>query len=134
MPHAQELRFAFVSEDYESALHLYRDVLGLEVENEFEHEGGRGAVLRVPAATLELFDVRYGDHVDDVEVGRRLGERVRIAVRVDDLENAGRAVEETGAEAMAQAVETPWGDRNRRFRARDGMQLTLFQPPEEPST
>ncbi len=130
MPQARELRFAFVFDDHESALHLYRDVFGLEVLEEFEQGGGRGTLLRVPAATLELFDARYGDLIDDIEVGRRLGERVRIAVRVDDLDDAARAVAETGAEPMAPTVKTPWGDRNRRFRARDGMQLTLFQPPE----
>jgi catechol 2,3-dioxygenase-like lactoylglutathione lyase family enzyme len=129
MAQARELRFAFVFDDYESALHLYRDVFGLEVVEELEQQGGRGAILRLPAATLELFDVRHGDVVDDIEVGRRLGERVRIAVRVDDLEEAARAVAETGAEPMAPAVETPWGDRNHRFRAKDGLQLTLFQPP-----
>ena len=62
-------------------------------------------------------------------MGRRLGERVRIAVRVDDLDDAARTVAETGAEPMAPAVETPWGDRNQRFRAKYGMQLTLFQSP-----
>ena len=67
--------------------------------------------------------------VDDIEVGRRVADRVRIAVKVDDLQAAGRAVAETGGEAMAPSVDTPWGDRNQRFRARDGLQLTLFQPP-----
>lgn len=129
MSQARELRFAFVFDEVESALHLYRDVFGLTVVEELEHEGGRGVILRVPAATLELFDVRYGDLVDDVEVGRRLGERVRIAVRVDELAGAARAVAATGAEPMAPPVDTPWGDRNQRFRAKDGMQLTLFQPP-----
>jgi lactoylglutathione lyase len=129
MSQARELRFAFVLDDYESALHLYRDVFQLEVVEELEQEEGKGTILRVPEATLELFNGRYGDLVDDIEVGRRLGERVRIAVRVDDLEDAARAVAETGAEPMAPAVETPWGDRNRRFRAKDGMQLTLFRSP-----
>jgi catechol 2,3-dioxygenase-like lactoylglutathione lyase family enzyme len=126
---ARELRFAFVFDEYEEAVHLYRDVFGLEVAMELDRQGGRGVILRVPAATLELFDVRHGDLIDDIEVGRRLDTRVRIAVRVDDLENAARSVGETGAEPMAPAVETPWGDRNQRFRARDGLQLTLFQSP-----
>jgi hypothetical protein len=30
---------------------------------------------------------------------------------------------------MAAPVDTPWGDKNQRFRAKDGMQLTLFQSP-----
>ena len=121
---ARELRFAFVFDEYEEAVHLYRDVFGLEVAMELDRQGGRGVILRVPAATLELFDVRHGDVIDDIEVGRRLDTRVRI---VDDLENAARSVGETGAEPMPPAVETPWGGRNQRFRARDGLQLTLFR-------
>ena len=32
---------------------------------------------------------------------------------------------------MAAAVDTPWGDRNARVAAPDGMQLTLFTLAEE---
>lgn len=129
MTTARELRFAFVFEEYEAALRLFRDVFGLEVEEELDHQGGRGVILRVAAATLELFDVAHGDFVDDVEVGRRLGERARIAVRVDDLERASDAVARSGARPIAEAVDTPWGDRNRRHVTEDGLQLTLFQAP-----
>jgi hypothetical protein len=34
---------------------------------------------------------------------------------------------QTGAKALAAAVDTPWRDRNQRFVAKDGLQLTLFQ-------
>lgn len=129
MSRARELRFAFVFDDYEAALHLYRDVFGLEVAEEFEEGDARGTILRVPVATLEVFNVAQGDLVDDIEVGRRLRERMRIAVKVDDLDEASREVAETGAEPMAPAEQTPWGDRNQRFRTSDGMQLTLFQAP-----
>jgi catechol 2,3-dioxygenase-like lactoylglutathione lyase family enzyme len=127
MPPARELRFAFIFDDYDAALRLYRDVFGLETVEELDGQGGRGVILRVPAATLELFDLDYGRLVDDVEVGRWVGERVRIAVKVDDLAEAGREVAGAGAEQMAPTVETPWGDRNQRFKTKDGMQLTLFQ-------
>jgi len=126
---ARELRFCFIMDDYEPAAHLYRDVFGLEVLMELDDQGGRGVILKVPEATLELVDANHGGMVDEVEVGRRLGERVRIAVKVDDLETASRTVLETGAVAMAAAVQTPWGDHNQRFRAKDGTQLTLFQSP-----
>jgi methylmalonyl-CoA/ethylmalonyl-CoA epimerase len=33
-----------------------------------------------------------------------------------------------GAEQVAAAVDMPWGDRNARVAAPDGMQLTLFTP------
>src|SRR3990170_1898452 len=94
---ARELRFCFIMDDYEPAAHLYRDVFGLEVLMELDDQGGRGVILKVPEATLELVDADHGGMVDEVEGGRRLGERVRIAVQVDDLEKARRTVLETGA-------------------------------------
>jgi catechol 2,3-dioxygenase-like lactoylglutathione lyase family enzyme len=128
MGRAQELRFAFTVDDFDAAVQLFRDVLGLETLMDLEEQGGRGVILRVPSATLELFDVRHTDVVDEIEAGRALGERVRIAVRVGDLEEAARAVAGAGAEALAAPVDTPWGDRNQRFRTANGMQLTLFRP------
>lgn len=125
----RDLRFCLVVDDYEAAARLYRDVLGLEVLLDLDEQGGRGVILKVPEATLELVDPVHGAMVDEIEVGRSLGERVRIAVQVDDLEEASRAVADAGAEALADPVDTPWGDRNQRFRARDGLQLTLFQSP-----
>ena len=124
---AREVRFCFVLDDYEAAAHLYRDVFGLEVLQELDEQGGRGIILKVPAATLELVDVDHGGMVDEIEVGHRVDDRVRIAVKVDDLAEASRSVTETGAKAMAAPVETPWRDHNQRFRAKDGLQLTLFQ-------
>lgn len=124
---AREVRFCFVFDGYEAAVRLYRDVFGLEVLMDLDEQGGRGVILEVPAATLELLDPEHGDLVDEVEVGRRLETRVRIAVEVDDLEEAARAVVEAGGEALAPPVDTPWGDRNQRFLPQDGLQLTLFQ-------
>jgi hypothetical protein len=67
--------------------------------------------------------------VDAIEVGRPLEERVRVAVNVDDLESATAAVVTTGTLPQADPVDTPWGDRNRRFKTPDGLQLTLFESP-----
>ena len=131
MTAARELRFAFTFDDYEAALRLFRDVFGLETIEDLDHEGGRGVILSVPSATLELFDRAQGEVVDDIEVGRPLGERVRIAVNVDDLEEASKAVIASGTEPQAEPVDTPWGDRNRRFRTSEGPQLTLFQSPAQ---
>lgn len=129
MTHARELRFAFTFEDYEAALRLFRDVFGLETIEEFDQQGGQGIILRVPSATLELFDVTYGALVDEIEVGHPLGGNVRIAVNIDDLDETTEAVIATGSEPEAEPVDTPWGDRNRRFKTPDGLQLTLFQSP-----
>jgi catechol 2,3-dioxygenase-like lactoylglutathione lyase family enzyme len=129
MVHAREVRFVFVVDDYEAAVRLYRDVFGLEVAVDLEGDGGSGVILRVPAATLELADVEHGRIVDQIEVGHPLDDRIRIAVEVDDLGDAVLAVKQAGAEPLAAPVLAPWGDRSQRFRAKDGLQLTLYQAP-----
>jgi hypothetical protein len=55
-----ELRFAFIFDDYEAALELFRDVFWLEILKDLDHQGGRGVILRAPSATLELFDREHG--------------------------------------------------------------------------
>jgi catechol 2,3-dioxygenase-like lactoylglutathione lyase family enzyme len=127
---ARELRFAFTFEDYEAAVRLFRDVFGLRTLMDLEEQGGRGVILSVPSATLELFDVRHTDVVDRIEAGRPTGERMRIAVRVADLDAAAGEVATTGARPQAEPVLTPWGDRNQRFRLAEGLQLTVFESAE----
>ena len=94
---------------------------------DLDHDGGRGVILKVPSATLEVFDRDQGNHVDDIEVGRRLGERIRIAIKIPELAAASSEVEKAGVSAVAQPVVTPWGDHNQRFVTSDGLQLTLFE-------
>ena len=130
MTEARELRFAFTFEDYDAAVRLFRDVFGLRTLMDLEEQGARGVILSVPSATLELFDVRHTDVVDRIEAGRPTGERVRIAVRVEDLEAAAVEVAGAGAQPRAEPVLTPWGDRNQRFRLAEGLQLTLFESTE----
>ena len=51
---------------------------------------------------------------------------MRIAFRVADSEAAAERLAHAGAEPVADAVTTPWNDRNVRMRGPEGMQLTLF--------
>jgi catechol 2,3-dioxygenase-like lactoylglutathione lyase family enzyme len=125
---AREVRFVAIVEDLDEAERIFGDALGLEVQARFEGGGGRGLLLDVPAATLELFEQSYADHVDGIEVGRALGAPLRIAVRVEALDEGAAAVADAGANTEADPVLTPWGDHNQRFRA-GGIQLTLFESP-----
>ena len=50
----RELRLVVTAEDYDDALHLYRDVLGLVELEAFSSEGGRVSILDAGRATLEL--------------------------------------------------------------------------------
>jgi methylmalonyl-CoA/ethylmalonyl-CoA epimerase len=124
-----ELRVALTVEDFDAAVALYRDALGLEELADWTSENGRVIVLSAGRATLELFDQAQADHVDELEVGRRVSGPVRLAFEVPDSAATARQLVEAGAAEEGAQVETPWGDRNARVRAPDGLQLTLFTPP-----
>lgn len=122
----KELRVALTVDDFDRALAFYRDVLGLRMRDMWVSEGARGVMLEIPSATLELFDEGQAAMVDELEVGRRVAGKVRIAFEVADSAATADALEAAGAERIAGPVVTPWGDRNVRLTAPDGTQLTLF--------
>lgn len=45
---------------------------------------------------------------------------------VKELREVAQRLVAAGAHPVAPPVTTPWGDRNARVRAPDGMQLTVF--------
>ncbi len=124
----KELRLALTVDDFDGALAFYRDTLGLELRDMWIAEGSRGVLLEAGRATLELFDEGQAAMVDEIEVGRRVAGRVRIAFEVEDSRATAAEVEAAGAELLGDPVETPWHDVNVRLVAPDGMQLTLFTP------
>jgi uncharacterized glyoxalase superfamily protein PhnB len=86
-------------------------------------------LLSAGRATLEILDDAQAELVDRIEAGRRVAGTVRLALEVDDSDRmAGRLVA-AGAQQVAAAVTTPWGDRNTRVESPDGMQMTLFSTP-----
>jgi hypothetical protein len=90
MTDVKELRITLTVDDFDAAVRLYRDALGLP----------------------EIAEVRF-------------------ALRVPDADAMATTLIESGASAVAPAVDTPWGDRNARVAAPDGLQLTLFTPGQE---
>ena len=126
MANVTELRVALTVEDFDQALAFYRDVLGLEQLADWSSGTGRVVALDAGRATLELFDQAQADSVDAIEAGRRVSGTVRFAVRVADSEDMAARLVAAGARPVAPPVLTPWGDRNARVQAPDGMQLTLF--------
>lgn len=125
-----EFRTTLTVDDFESAIRFYRDALGLTVRQSWDGADGRGVILELPRATLELLDRRHADAVDRIETGRVIGGDVRLVVQVNDLETATKTLEHAGARQVAGSVHTPWKDHNQRMTTPDGRQLTLFQPEE----
>ena len=128
MANVTELRVALTVQDFGLALAFYRDTLGLEQIADWSSETGRVVVLDAGRATLELLDDAQAETVDTIEAGRRVAGTVRLALQVADSEDIAERLVVAGAVRVAPPVVTPWGDRNARVQAPDGMQLTLFTP------
>jgi catechol 2,3-dioxygenase-like lactoylglutathione lyase family enzyme len=128
----RELRVAMTVRDFDRALALYRDRLGLDPVESWDEPTGRGAVLAAGRATLELIDEAQAGYIDSVEVGSRVAGPIRLAFQVDDdPDDVARELTAAGATVVAPAVVTPWGHRNARLADPDGTQLTLFALPGE---
>jgi lactoylglutathione lyase len=122
----RELRVCVTADDYDEALHFYRDVLGLKEVAAFSGRG-RVTILEAGRATLELLEPEHAEFVDEVEVGRRVAGPIRLAFEVDDAREATARLAAAGASVLAQPTETPWRSLNARLTGPAGLQLTLFE-------
>jgi predicted enzyme related to lactoylglutathione lyase len=130
-----QMRLVVEAEDYDEAVRFYRDVLGLPEEESIA--GGDGAhvtILDAGRATLELANPAQKRMIDQVEVGRPVAPKMRLAFEVADSAAATDRLLASGAELIAPPTETPWRSLNSRLAAPAGLQITLFQelePAEE---
>lgn len=135
-----QLRLVVEAEDYERAVHFYRDVLGLAEELAVAGpDGAQVTILRAGRATLELANPRQKRYIDEVEVGRPVAPRMRVAFEVADSAGTTRRLVESGAELIAPPTATPWHSLNSRVSAPAGLQLTIFEEldptgPQDPQS
>jgi uncharacterized glyoxalase superfamily protein PhnB len=126
------MRLVVEAADYEEAVAFYRDVLGAPEELVVEGESGeKVTILDVGRATLELSNPAQVEMIDQVEVGRRVSPRLRVAFEVADAEAATRDLVEAGAELIAPPTLTPWQSLNARLSGPADLQLTLFEELED---
>jgi catechol 2,3-dioxygenase-like lactoylglutathione lyase family enzyme len=122
-----ELRLVLTVDDFDAAVALFRDGLGMAQLADFSTERGSCLLLDVGAATLELTDTGHAAEIDELEVGRVTGARVRVALRIADADAATRAATGAGATLVAPPTATPWGSRNARLTVHPGLALTLYE-------
>ena len=128
-----QMRLVVEADDYDAALRFYRDVLGLHEEAAFEGEGdARVAILQAGRATLEIANPAQKRMIDEVEVGRQVAPRMRVAFEVLDSAAATDRLVEAGATLVAKPTETAWRSLNSRLDAPAGLHITLFQELEAP--
>jgi methylmalonyl-CoA/ethylmalonyl-CoA epimerase len=126
-----ELRVALTTDAFERLVSFYRDGLGLEPAEVWPDDQGRALVLNMGKATLEVFDEMQAQTIDQIQVGRRISGQIRFALQVPDLKAAMQRLLAHGATLVHPPIVTPWGDQNVRLQDPDGMQITLFQTPDQ---
>ena len=127
-PRVVQMRLVVEAADYEQAVAFYRDVLG--ASEELVVEGARGekvTILDVGRATLELSNPPQVAMIDEIEVGRRVSPRLRVAFEVADARGVTSDLVEAGAELIGEPTVTPWHSLNARLAAPAGLQITVFQ-------
>ena len=130
-PPVMELRVALTTEAFDRLASFYRNGLGLEPAKVWPEDQGRALVLDMGKATLEVFDEKQAQTIDQTEVGRRISGQIRFALQVPDLNAAMKRLVAHGATVVHGPVNTPWGDKTVRFQDPDGMQITLYQTPSQ---
>jgi uncharacterized glyoxalase superfamily protein PhnB len=127
-PRVLQMRLVVETEDYDEAVHFYRDVLGAEQELQLHGDDDeRVTILKVGRATLELSSPAQVRMIDRVEVGRQVSPRLRVAFEVADADGTTRRLVEAGAELVAPPTRTPWDSLNSRLEGPAELQLTLFE-------
>jgi uncharacterized glyoxalase superfamily protein PhnB len=122
------MRLVVEAPDYEQAVAFYRDVLGAPEELTVEGDAGeKVTILDMGRATLELSNPSQVAMIDDVEVGRRISPRLRVAFEVTDTRAVTNDLVDAGADLLAPPTLTPWRSLNSRLSAPANLQITLFE-------
>lgn len=127
----RQLRLVVEAENYEAAVAFYRDALGLVEEEAYQGAGdARVIILGAGRATLEIVNSAQKAMIDDVEVGRQVAPKLRVAFEVPDAVQATEALAAAGAQVVAPPTRTPWRSLNARLNAPADLHITLFQEPD----
>jgi len=122
-----ELRIALTVTEFERSVKFYCAGLGIEPAAIWNNDGGQALMLNMGNATLEIFDEKQAQVIDQLEAEKRVSGQIRFALQVPDLQAAMKRLLAHGALLVHPPVTTPWGDYNVRLQDPDGMQITLFQ-------
>ena len=124
----RQLRLVVAAEDFAEAVAFYRDALGMPELEEISGDNGEVVViLDAGRATLEIANPPQKRMIDEVEVGRQVAPKIRVAFEVDDTTARTAEAIDAGATEVAAPTVTPWNSLNARLEAPAGLQITLFQ-------
>jgi len=127
MTTVRQLRLVIHADDFDVAVALYRDALGLPERAAYEGDGdARVMILEAGVATLEIANSAQVRMIDGIEASGSPSRAIRVAFEVDDAPDATATLVDAGATLIASPVETPWRSLNSRVETPE-LQVTLFQ-------
>ena len=130
-----QLRLVVQVDDFEAALRFYHEALGLPVEEAYDGTNGeRVVILDAGRATLELANMAQKRMIDEVEVGRQVSPKMRVAFEVGDTAAVTQRIAGAGASVVAEPTLTPWDSLNARLDGPGPLHLTIFQELGPPAT
>jgi methylmalonyl-CoA/ethylmalonyl-CoA epimerase len=128
----RQLRLIIETDDFDQAVHFYRDVLGMPEQPAFATTGDdRVSILQAGIATIELATPTHVRNIDAIEnAPAGVGPTLRLALEVTDAAEAVAISERTGVRIVAPPTETPFRTINARVQGPAGWQVTFFQELE----
>ena len=122
---ASALTASITVADIRKSMAWYRDVLGFEVQQEFEREGA------VRAVALQAGDVRILLNQEDGAKGwdRKKGEGISLQfITSGSVDDIAARVKASGSTIDSEPGDMPWGMRMFRLRDPDGFKLVFSSP------
>jgi len=115
----------YTANDLENTVAWYRDVLGAEIGETFEHEG------KMVGAAVQYGSVEIWLSQDDFQKGedRQKGEGFRIILETDqNVDELATGIKERGGEILMGPEDQPWGVRMFAVVDPDGFKMSISTP------
>lgn len=118
-PAVEQLVVVITSAAFEASLAFYRDVIGLEVVEEWT-DAGHGAILSAGGpARVELIDLP--DQARRVET-----ESLFIGLQVPEIDGLYDRAKAAGHEIVREPADRPWGGRGFVVRDPNGVAVNIY--------
>jgi catechol 2,3-dioxygenase-like lactoylglutathione lyase family enzyme len=118
-PAVEQLVVVITSAAFDASLAFYRDVIGLELVEEWT-DAGHGATLSAGGpARVELIDLPES-------ADRVLTESLFIGLQVPEIEGIYERAKAAGSEIVREPTERPWGGRGFVIRDPNGVALNIY--------
>ena len=122
---ASALTASITVADLKKSMAWYRDVVGFEVQQEYERDGALRSVA------LQAGNVRILLNQDDGGRGwdRAKGEGISIQfITSDSVDDIAARIKASGSAIDSEPADMPWGVRMLRLRDPDGFKLVFSSP------